>query len=334
MTKILVTGGLGYIGSHTVVALQENGFLPVVVDNLSNSRIEILERIYEITGKSLIFEQEDVRDTREMTRLMDLHKPLAVIHFAAHKSVDESVRDPFKYYENNVGGMLSLLKAMKNSGTSKIVFSSSCTVYGNPSQIPILEDSPFQQAVSPYGSTKLIGENILRDNKWLDSISLRYFNPIGAHETGLIGELPLDVPANLLPYLTQTVSGVREKLTVYGDDYYTPDGTCIRDYIHVQDLAEAHVAAIQHLINQKIGYEYFNIGTGIGYSVLEIIQKFEEVTGKSVPHEIGPRREGDIVSIWAETSKAKGVLGWSPKRDLKKMLEDSWRWQQNSLDFL
>jgi len=334
MKKILVTGGLGYIGSHTVVALQENGFLPVVVDNLSNSRMEILDRIYEITDKSLIFEQEDIRDNRELTRLMDLHKPLAVIHFAAHKSVDESVRDPFKYYENNVGGMLSLLKAMKNSGTSKIVFSSSCTVYGNPSQIPIGEDSPLQEPSSPYGSTKLIGEHMLRDNKWLDAISLRYFNPIGAHESGMIGELPTGVPANLLPYLTQTVSGVREKLIVHGGDYYTPDGTCIRDYIHVQDLAEAHVEAVKRILDSSVGYETFNLGTGVGYSVLEIIKNFEEVVGKKVPYEIGPRREGDIVSIWAETSKAKGVLGWSAKRDIRKMIEDAWRWQENSLGLL
>jgi UDP-glucose 4-epimerase len=334
MKKILVTGGLGYIGSHTVVALQEMGFLPIIVDNLSNSRIEILDRIYQITGKSVLFEQKDVRDTSELTRIMLLHKPHAVIHFAAHKSVDESVKQPFKYYENNVGGMLSLLKAMKSSDTKKIVFSSSCTVYGTPSQIPIMEDSPLQESTSPYGSTKLIGEHILRDNKWVDSISLRYFNPIGAHESGLIGELPLGVPANLLPYLTQTVSGVREKLTVYGDDYYTPDGTCIRDYLHVQDLAEAHVAAVNFLLEKETVCEHFNVGTGVGYSVLEIIRKFEEVTGKSVPYEIGPRREGDIVSIWAETSKAKGVLGWSSKRDLKKMLEDAWKWQQNSLGLL
>lgn len=329
MKKILVTGGLGYIGSHTVVALQEMGFLPIIVDNLSNSRIEILDRIYQITGKSVLFEQKDVRDTSELTRIMLLHKPHAVIHFAAHKSVDESVKQPFKYYENNVGGMLSLLKAMKSSGTKKIVFSSSCTVYGAPSQIPIVENSPLQESTSPYGSTKLIGEHILRDNKWVDSISLRYFNPIGAHESGLIGELPLGVPANLLPYLTQTVSGAREKLTVYGDDYYTPDGTCIRDYLHVQDLAEAHVAAVNYLSEKDDVCEHFNVGTGVGYSVLEIIRKFEEVVGKSVPYEIGPRREGDIVSIWAETSKAKGVLGWSAKRDISKMLEDAWRWQND-----
>jgi UDP-glucose 4-epimerase len=224
--------------------------------------------------------------------------------------------------------MLSLLKAMKSSGTKKIVFSSSCTVYGTPSQIPIMEDSPLQESTSPYGSTKLIGEHILRDNKWVDSISLRYFNPIGAHESGLIGELPLGVPANLLPYLTQTVSGVREKLTVYGDDYYTPDGTCIRDYLHVQDLAEAHVAAVNFLLEKETVCEHFNVGTGVGYSVLEIIRKFEEVTGKSVPYEIGPKRAGDVTEIFAVADKAKKRLNWEAKLSIEQAIRDAWNWEQ------
>jgi UDP-glucose 4-epimerase len=329
--KIIVTGGLGFIGSHTAVCLHEAGFEPIIIDNLSNSKIEALKGIATLIGYTPIFIEGDVNHTELLTQLIQQHQPEAVIHFAAYKAVGESVEKPLMYYQNNVGGLMSLLQAMKTSGLKNVVFSSSCTVYGEPAEIPVKETTVTKPAESPYGATKQMGEIILRDNSnWLNTQCLRYFNPIGAHPSGLIGELPLGVPNNLIPYLTQTVAGIRNSLTVHGSDYSTPDGTCIRDYIHVMDLAEAHVSAVQRLIgnNQNEAFEVFNIGTGTGSSVLEVIQTFERVNQIPVPHTMGPRRAGDVVQVWAETTKVENVLGWKAKRDLAEMLKDAWNWQK------
>jgi UDP-glucose 4-epimerase len=329
--KIIVTGGLGFIGSHTAVCLHEAGFEPIIIDNLSNSKLDALKGISTLIGYTPIFIEGDVNHSQLMAQLIEQHKPEAIIHFAAYKAVGESVEKPLMYYQNNVGGLMSLLDAMKQTGLNNVVFSSSCTVYGEPAEIPVKESTTTKPAESPYGATKQMGEIILRDNSnWLNTQCLRYFNPIGAHPSGLIGELPLGVPNNLIPYLTQTVVGIREKLTVYGNDYPTPDGTCIRDYIHVMDLAEAHVNAVQRLINKKQNeaFEIFNIGTGKGSSVLEVIQTFEKVNHIAVPHTIGPRRSGDIIQVWAETTKVENVLGWKAKRDLSEMLKDAWNWQK------
>ncbi len=329
--KIIVTGGLGFIGSHTAVCLHEAGFEPIIIDNLSNSKIEALKGIATLIGYTPIFIEGDVNHTELLTQLIQQHQPEAVIHFAAYKAVGESVEKPLMYYQNNVGGLMSLLQAMKTSGLKNVVFSSSCTVYGEPAEIPVKETTITKPAESPYGATKQMGEIILRDNSnWLNTQCLRYFNPIGAHPSGLIGELPLGVPNNLIPYLTQTVAGIRNSLTVHGSDYSTPDGTCIRDYIHVMDLAEAHVSAVQRLIgnNQNEAFEVFNIGTGTGSSVLEVIQTFERVNQIPVPHTMGPRRAGDVVQVWAETTKVENVLGWKAKRDLAEMLKDAWNWQK------
>jgi UDP-glucose 4-epimerase len=329
--KIIVTGGLGFIGSHTAVCLHEAGFEPIIIDNLSNSKLDALKGISTLIGYTPIFIEGDVNHSQLMAQLIEQHKPEAIIHFAAYKAVGESVEKPLMYYQNNVGGLMSLLDAMKQTGLNNVVFSSSCTVYGEPAEIPVKESTTTKPAESPYGATKQMGEIILRDNSnWLNTQCLRYFNPIGAHPSGLIGELPLGVPNNLIPYLTQTVVGIREKLTVYGNDYPTPDGTCIRDYIHVMDLAEAHVNAVQRLIDKKQNeaFEIFNIGTGRGSSVLEVIQTFEKVNHIAVPHTIGPRRSGDIIQVWAETTKVENVLGWKAKRDLSEMLKDAWNWQK------
>lgn len=329
--KIIVTGGLGFIGSHTAVCLHEAGFEPIIIDNLSNSKIDALKGISTLMGYTPIFIEGDVNHTELLTQLIQQHQPEAVIHFAAYKAVGESVEKPLMYYQNNVGGLMSLLQAMKTTGLKNVVFSSSCTVYGEPAEIPVKETTVTKPAESPYGATKQMGEIILRDNSnWLNTQCLRYFNPIGAHPSGLIGELPLGVPNNLIPYLTQTVAGIRNSLTVHGSDYSTPDGTCIRDYIHVMDLAEAHVSAVQRLIenNQNEAFEVFNIGTGTGSSVLEVIQTFERVNQIPVPHTMGPRRAGDVVQVWAETTKVENVLGWKAKRDLAEMLKDAWNWQK------
>jgi len=329
--KIIVTGGLGFIGSHTAVCLHEAGFEPIIIDNLSNSKIEALKGISTLIGYTPIFIEGDVNHTELLTQLIQQHQPEAVIHFAAYKAVGESVEKPLMYYQNNVGGLMSLLQAMKTTGLNNVVFSSSCTVYGEPAEIPVKETTITKPAESPYGATKQMGEIILRDNSnWLNTQCLRYFNPIGAHPSGLIGELPLGVPNNLIPYLTQTVAGIRNSLTVHGSDYSTPDGTCIRDYIHVMDLAEAHVSAVQRLIENKQNeaFEVFNIGTGTGSSVLEVIQTFEQVNQIPVPHTMGPRRAGDVVQVWAETTKVENVLGWKAKRDLAEMLKDAWNWQK------
>lgn len=337
--KILVTGGLGFIGSHTIVCLHEAGYVPVIIDNLHNSRIDVLDAISQLIGYTPIFIQGDVNDKTLMAQIFKTHQPEAVIHFAAHKAVGESVDEPLMYYHNNVVGLISLLEVMKQSDCTKLVFSSSCTVYGEPEQVPVKESTPTRPATSPYGATKQMGEVILKDNTWCNVQCLRYFNPVGAHESSLIGELPLGIPNNLIPYLTQTVAGIRPQLTVHGGDYNTPDGTCIRDYIHVMDLAGAHVAAINRLFADSeepqvasgdpstSSFEVFNIGTGKGYSVLEVIAAFEAATGKKVPHVIGPRRSGDIVAVWAETSKVTNVLGWSATRNLETMMRDAWNWQ-------
>lgn len=338
--KILVTGGLGFIGSHTVVCLHDAGYIPVIIDNLNNSRFEVLAAITKLIGYTPEFIKGDVNDKTLMAQILKTHQTEAVIHFAAHKAVAESLEQPLKYYQNNVVGLISLLEVMQKSNCNKLVFSSSCTVYGEPEQVPVKESTPTRSAASPYGATKQMAEVILKDNNWCHVKCLRYFNPVGAHESSLIGELPLGVPNNLIPYLTQSVAGIRSQLIVYGGDYNTPDGTCIRDYIHVMDLAEAHVVAINRLFveteNPKVqlgdpsaaNFEVFNIGTGKGYSVLDVIAAFEKVTRKKVPHVIGPRRSGDIVSIFADTTKAKYVLGWTASRNIETMMRDAWNWQK------
>ncbi len=328
--KILVTGGLGFIGSHTVVALHEAGFEPIVIDNLSNTNLEVIDRLENLIGFKPVTVIGDVNNSQLLDTLFKEHQPSATIHFAAYKAVGESVEKPLEYYQNNVGGLLSLLNAMKNNGSQNIVFSSSCTVYGEPDEIPVKESTKTKPAESPYGATKQMGEVILKDNQnWLKTQCLRYFNPIGAHPSGIIGELPLGIPNNLIPYLTQSVAGIRGELTIHGNDYDTPDGTCIRDYIHVVDLAEAHVHALKRLLNSQFehNFEVFNIGTGNGSSVLEVIQTFEKVNNLKVPHKMGPRRPGDVVKVWAETTKVETVLGWKAKKDLSDMLKDAWHWQ-------
>ncbi len=328
--KIIVTGGLGFIGSHTVVCLHEAGFEPIIIDNLSNSEASAMDGIEKLIGYKPIWANIDVNDKAALGNVIKEHQPQGVIHFAAFKAVGESVEKPLTYYRNNVGGLITLMEVLKEENISNLVFSSSCTVYGEPDEIPVKESTQTKMAESPYGATKQMGEIILKDNaNWLNTQCLRYFNPIGAHESGFIGELPIGVPNNLIPYLTQTVAGIRKELTVFGDDYNTTDGTCIRDYIHVMDLAEAHVFAVNRLINdeQNESFEVFNIGTGNGSSVLEVIHAFETANGISVPHKIGPRRAGDVIQVWAETTKVENVLGWKAKRDLETMLKDAWNWQ-------
>ena len=328
--KIIVTGGLGFIGSHTVVCLHEAGFEPIIIDILSNSEASAMDGIEKLIGYKPIWANMDVNDKAALGSLIKEHQPQGVIHFAAFKAVGESVEKPLTYYRNNVGGLITLMEVLKEENIDNLVFSSSCTVYGEPDEIPVKESTQTKMAESPYGATKQMGEIILKDNaNWLNTQCLRYFNPIGAHESGFIGELPLGVPNNLIPYLTQTVAGIRKELTVFGDDYNTTDGTCIRDYIHVMDLAEAHVFAINRLIKgeQKESFEVFNIGTGNGSSVLEVIHAFEKANGIPVPHKIGPRRAGDVVQVWAETTKVEHVLGWKAKRNLETMLKDAWNWQ-------
>lgn len=328
--KIIVTGGLGFIGSHTVVCLHEAGFEPIIIDNLSNSEASAMDGIEKLIGYKPIWANIDVNDKAALSNVIKEHQPRGVIHFAAFKAVGESVEKPLTYYRNNVGGLITLMEVLKEENIGNLVFSSSCTVYGEPDEIPVKESTQTKMAESPYGATKQMGEIILKDNaNWLNTQCLRYFNPIGAHESGFIGELPIGVPNNLIPYLTQTVAGIRKELTVFGDDYNTADGTCIRDYIHVMDLAEAHVFAVNRLINdeQNESFEVFNIGTGNGSSVLEVIHAFEKANGISVPHKIGPRRAGDVIQVWAETTKVENILGWKAKRDLETMLKDAWNWQ-------
>jgi len=336
MVKILVTGGIGYIGSHTVVELQKVGFEVVIVDNLSNSNIDVLNGIEKITGIRPAFENIDCVDYLSMDRMFEKYNDIeAIIHFAASKAVGESVEKPLLYYRNNLVSLINLLQLMPIHKINNFVFSSSCTVYGQPDILPVTESAPIKPALSPYGNTKQIGEEIIRDtiyaNPCYQSIILRYFNPIGAHSSAEIGELPNGVPNNLLPFVTQTAIGLRKHLQVFGSDYNTPDGSCIRDYIHVVDLAKAHVIAVQRILNHKTKsrVETFNLGTGRGLSVLEIIEIFEEVTGVKVPYRLVGRREGDIEKVWADPSYANNELGWIANETVEETLRSAWAWEQN-----
>lgn len=331
--KVLVTGGLGFIGSHTVVALQQKGFEVIIVDNLSNSSIEVWSRIEHITGIRPIFEQMDLRDKASVQSLFQKYTDIdGVIHFAASKAVGESVENPLLYYENNINTLVYLLQELQKKDKAHFIFSSSCTVYGQAKVMPITEDAPVQPAISPYGNTKQIGEEIITETakvSKIQTILLRYFNPIGAHESAEIGELPIGVPQNLVPFITQTAAGIRKELSVYGDDYATPDGTCIRDYIHVLDLADAHVVALERLLQSKneTSVEVFNVGTGTGSSVMEVIKTFEKVSEKPLPYKIVGRREGDVIEAYANTDKANNVLGWKAKYTMEDALRSAWKWQ-------
>jgi UDP-glucose 4-epimerase len=332
--KIVVTGGLGFIGSHTVVELQNEGFEVVIIDNLSNSSIDVLDGITAITGTAPVFENIDLREKTAVQHFFEKHNDITgVIHFAASKAVGESVGDPLLYYENNINSLVYILRELQQKLEASFIFSSSCTVYGQAEVMPITEDAPIQKAMSPYGNTKQIGEEIIQDVakvSGIKSILLRYFNPVGAHPSAAIGELPIGVPQNLVPFITQTGIGLRKELSVYGSDYPTPDGTCIRDYIHVVDLAKAHVVALQRLLNnqneEKV--EVFNLGTGTGSSVLEVIQAFEKVSGKKLPYKFVDRREGDVVEAYADTKKANEILGWKAHATLEECLASAWKWEQ------
>lgn len=331
--KILVTGGAGFIGSHTVVELDKAGFEPVIVDNLYNSNPGVLEGIKKITGKDFPFYEIDCNDSDKVRALFDKEKFDGIIHFAAYKAVGESVEKPLNYYENNLISLLVLLRAAQEFKVPNFVFSSSCTVYGQPDAIPVTENTPRKPANSPYGNTKAIGEDIIRDyvhaKSGVKAISLRYFNPIGAHESSLIGELPNGVPSNLVPFITQTAAGLRSSLTVFGSDYDTVDGTCIRDFIHVVDLAKAHVKALELLQEQTNAdyYDVFNVGTGEGYTVLELINTFEEVNGVKLNYTIGPRRAGDVEKIYAQSDKVNNVMKWHAEKTMADALKDAWNWQ-------
>lgn len=337
MARILVTGGTGYIGSHTVVELMQQGYDVVIVDNLSNSTMEVLDGITAITGLRPAFEQVDCNDIAAMDDVLNRYSDIeAAIHFAASKAVGESVEQPLLYYRNNLMSLVTLLEQMKKHGVHNIVFSSSCTVYGQPTadHLPVDETAPIQVALSPYGNTKQINEEIIRDEAHADAALhatiLRYFNPIGAHPSAMIGELPNGVPNNLLPFVTQTAAGLRQQLRVYGNDYNTPDGSCIRDYIYVVDLAKAHVKAVERMLTGKAEeqVEVFNLGTGRGLSVMEIVNTFMQVTGVKVPYEIVGRREGDIEQVWAKPDKANNVLGWRADTPIEEVLLSAWNWEK------
>ena len=334
MQKVLVTGGLGYIGSHTVVELQNAGFEVVIIDNLSNSSMEVLDGIIEITGKIPLFEKIDLRQKSEVIQFFEKYQDISgIIHFAASKAVGESVENPLLYYENNLSTLIYLLQACNNYTIENFIFSSSCTVYGEPDKLPIDESAPIKKATSPYGNTKQISEEILNDSckvSNLKSIALRYFNPIGAHDSSKIGELPLGTPQNLVPFITQTAAGLRDQLSVFGDDYPTEDGSCIRDYIHVVDLAKAHVVALERLLKDRNSnqFETFNIGTGKGSSVLEVVHAFEKVTQQKLNYKIVNRREGDVISVYADTKKANDVLGWKAEKSMEESLLSSWNWEK------
>lgn len=335
MAKILVTGGLGYIGSHTVVELINNKQEVIIIDNLSNSELSVLDGIYSITGIKPHFENIDICDEVSVNECFKKYNSIdAVIHFAAYKAVGESVEKPLEYYKNNVYGLTVLLSVMKSSKTNILVFSSSCTVYGQPTSLPVTENAQLQKATSPYGNTKQICEDIIHDTinscKELNSSILRYFNPIGAHPSSLIGELPKGIPNNLVPFITQTAIGIRKELQVFGNDYNTPDGSAIRDYIYVVDLAKAHVAALNRIINNenKSNCETFNLGTGKGISVLEMIHSFEKTTGVSVPYKIVGRRSGDIEKVWASTDFANKILHWEANTPLSEILQSAWNWEK------
>ena len=335
--KILVTGGLGFIGSHTVVELQNEGYEVLIIDDLSNSSLEVLNGITAITGKKPHFEKLDLKIKEDVQRFFKKHKDIrGLIHFAASKAVGESVAQPLSYYENNVTTLVYILQELSGLEHQNFIFSSSCTVYGQADKLPIDENAPLQPAESPYGNTKQIGEEIIEDtcrvNSKLNSIALRYFNPIGAHPTAEIGELPIGVPQNLVPFIMQTAIGMRDQLSVFGGDYPTPDGTCVRDFIHVVDLAKAHVVALRRLIDHKnlTNYEVFNLGTGKGSSVLEVITSFESVSGKKLNYKIVDRREGDVTAAYAETTKANEVLGWKTELTLDDAIASAWQWEQKN----
>ena len=334
MKNILVTGGAGYIGSHVVVKLHEHGYNPIILDNFSNSHPSVLQGLKNITNKDFKVYKGDVLDQELLNDVLNGHNFLGVIHFAAKKAVGESVQKPLMYYKNNVSGLISLLEVMSSHHISNLVFSSSCTVYGQPDRLPVTEDTPKKPANSPYGNTKQIGEEIIEDtvngDVNLKAMALRYFNPIGAHPSSEIGELPLGVPNNLVPFITQTAAGIRNSLTVFGDDYNTIDGTCIRDYIHVMDLADAHVHCLKHLegIEDVKHFDVLNIGTGKGNTVLETIQSFEKTSGQKLHYKVGPRRDGDIEKIYAQVDKSKAILNWQTEHSLDQALLDSWHWQK------
>lgn len=337
MKKIVVTGGLGYIGSHTVVELQAAGFEPIIIDNLSNSTLNVLEGITNITGKSPIFERLDLRNKADVADFFLRHQDIeGIIHFAASKAVGESVENPLLYYENNLHTLIYMLQECKAHDIKNLIFSSSCTVYGEPDTLPITEDAPVKKATSPYGNTKQISEEIIFDTcsvTSLQSIALRYFNPVGAHHTAEIGELPVGVPQNLVPFITQTAAGLRDQLSVFGDDYPTKDGSCIRDYIHVVDLAKAHVLALQRLLSKEktkdeSGFEVFNVGTGTGSSVLEVVHAFEKITGQPLDYKVVERRSGDVVAVYADTKKANKVLGWEAEKTMEDALASAWKWEK------
>lgn len=332
--RILVTGGTGYIGSHTVVELQNSGYEVVIVDNLSNSRVDVVDNIEAVSGVRPYFEKIDCVNFDDLDSVFKKYNGFeAVIHFAASKAVGESVQKPLLYYRNNIVSLVNLLELMPKYNVRGIVFSSSCTVYGEPDELPVTENAPIKPATSPYGNTKQINEEIIRDavkaNPAFSAILLRYFNPIGAHPSALLGELPNGVPQNLVPYITQTAIGIREQLSVFGDDYNTPDGSCIRDYINVVDLAKAHVVAIDRILEQKQkeAVEVFNIGTGRGLSVLELIRIFEKVNGLKLNYKIVSRREGDIEKVWANPELANKELGWSASTSVEDTLKSAWAWQ-------
>lgn len=331
--KVLVTGGLGYIGSHTVVELITSGYTPIVLDNLSTSDVEVLDRIERITGQTPTFEHVDMCDKIALKGVFERHPNLfGVIHFAAYLLVDESVHSPLKYYQNNLVSTMNLLELMSEYKVQSLVFSSSCTVYGVPKSLPVRENEPIKQAESPYGNTKRIGEEIIRDatrSEKLKTISLRYFNPIGAHETGILGEFQQGEPHHLVPYITETAIGKRSSLKVFGGDYDTRDGTCVRDYIHVVDIAQAHISALEVANRMKSGEtDSINLGSGEGSSVLELIHAFESATGIHIPHVITEKRPGDVPAVYADITKARKVLNWEPKRDLKQMLASAWKFEQ------
>jgi len=335
LKKILVTGGLGFIGSHTVVELQNEGFEVIIIDDLSNSSKHVLGKIKSITGKQPVFEKIDLKDQKSVKKFFQFHKNIdGVIHFAASKAVGESVEKPLLYYHNNISSLIYLLEEMEANKVSNFIFSSSCTVYGQADKMPITESAPFKPAESPYGNTKQMGEEITSDTSKVSSlkaIALRYFNPIGAHKSAKIGELPIGIPQNLIPYVTQTAAGIRKELSVFGGDYPTPDGTAIRDYIHVVDLAKAHIVALKRLIENKnkSEFEVFNIGTGKGSSVLEVIKTFEKVTKQKLNYKIVGRREGDIIEAYADTSFANKELKWKAELSLEEALASAWKWQQS-----
>ena len=334
MKKILVTGGLGYIGSHTTVELQNSGYQVVIIDNLSNSSLDVLEGITNITKTPPLFERLDLRIKADVVEFFRRNQDIeGIIHFAASKAVGESVENPLLYYENNLNTLIYLLQESKAYGIDNFIFSSSCTVYGEPDSLPITEDAPVKLATSPYGNTKQISEEILKDTcsiSSLKTIALRYFNPIGAHPTTEIGELPAGVPQNLVPFITQTAAGLRKELSVFGDDYPTEDGSCVRDYIHVVDLAKAHVIALERLLSGKneTNFEVFNLGTGRGSSVLEVVHSFEKTTGEKLNYKIVDRRPGDVISVYADTKKANDVLGWKAERTMEDALASAWKWEK------